>query len=283
MERPHLGGVTLVAVTSVALAATLAALRHSLSQASFGKVLLLSDRQPGDLANSDIEWRPIPRIASRADYSRFVMGDLAGHIETGHALLVQWDGFIRDGRSWRDEFLQFDYIGAIWPQYRDGMAVGNGGFSLRSRRLLQATTTLTADGAPEDVAICRTYRRVLEQTHGIRFGNMDVARAFSYERCDSSGMEFGVHGVFNMLAELGSARLLAWLTDLEPGVIGERESTELLVKAVRTGDWPLARLAMRHHHAHPHHSRRLLRGLSWLLRGHDGRPGVRGGGQAYVG
>jgi hypothetical protein len=283
MQRPHLADVTLVAVSSVAQAATLAALRHSLGQARFARALLLSDRQPGNLSGSGIEWQPIPRLGSRADYSRFVMSGLAGHIETGHALLVQWDGFVRDGRAWREEFREFDYIGAPWPQYRDGMAVGNGGFSLRSRRLLQATATLAADGAPEDVAICRTYRPVLEQTHGIRFANMDVARAFSYERSISSGLEFGVHGVFNMLAELGSTRLLAWLTDLEPGVIGERESTELLVKALRTGNWPLARLALRHHRAHPQHSRRLLRGLGWLLRGHDGRPVVPAEGQAHVG
>jgi hypothetical protein len=112
---------------------------------------------------------------------------------------------------------------------------------------------------------------------------MDVARTVSYERYVSSGLEFGVHGVFNMLAELGSTRLLAWLSDLEPGVIGERESTELLVRAVRTGNWPLARLAMRHHHAHPKHGRRLLRGLGWLLGGHDGRPVVRAEAAHHVG
>lgn len=275
MERPHLGDVTLVAVTSVALAATLAALRHSLAQASFGKALLLSDHQPDGLAGSGIEWRPIPRLASRGDYSRFVLSGLAGHIETGHALLVQWDGFVRDGRAWRDEFLAYDYIGAPWPQYDGVTAVGNGGFSLRSRRLLQATIALCTNEEPEDVAICRTHRGFLEEVHGIRFASMDVARAFSYERYNSNGLEFGQHGVFNMLAELGSERLLAWLTDLEPGVIGERESTELLLEAVRSRSWPLARLALRHHRTHPRHRRRLLRGLGWLLRGHDGRPMIR--------
>jgi hypothetical protein len=270
--RPHLGDVTLVAVTSVAQAATLAALRHSLGQASFAKVLLLSDRQPGDLAGSGIEWRPIPRLASRADYSRFVMGNLAGHIETGHALLVQWDGFVRDGRAWRDEFLEYDYIGAPWPQYHDGMAVGNGGFSLRSRRLLQATVQLVAGDEPEDVAICRTHRRFLEKADSIRFANIDVARAFSYERGDSNGLEFGVHGVFNMLAELGSTRLAAWLADLEPGVIGERESTEMLVQGIRQRDRSLTRLAFAHHRANSQHYRRLLRATFWLLRGHSGNP-----------
>ena len=271
-DRPHLADVSLVAVTSVALPATLSALRHSLAQAQFGRALLLSDRQPDGLAGSGIEWRAIPRLSSRSDYSRFILAGLAEHIKTRHALLVQWDGFVRDGRSWQDGFLDFDYIGAPWPQYRDGMAVGNGGFSLRSRRLLQATAAIPPDDAPEDVTICRTHRAYLEHQHGIRFADMDVARAFSYERSESSGREFGFHGVFNLPAELGTERLLAWLSNLEPGVIGERESTELLVNAVQARNWPLARLALAQHRANPHHGRRLLRALGWLLRGHDGWP-----------
>lgn len=272
MARPHLADVTLVAVTSVALAATLAALRQSLSQASFGRVLLLSDHEPGGLGCSGIEWRAIPRLASRSDYSRFVMSSLCEHIETGHALLVQWDGFVRNGLAWRDEFLEYDYIGAPWPQYRDGMAVGNGGFSLRSRRLLQATAQLAASDEPEDVAICRTHRRLLENTDNIRFANIDIARAFSYERGHSNGLEFGVHGVFNMPAELGSIRLAAWLADLEPGVIGERESTELLVQGIRQRDLSLTRLAFAHQRANSQPYRRLLRAAVWLLRGHSGNP-----------
>lgn len=78
-----------------------------------------------------------------------------------------------------------------------------------------------------------------------------------------------------MAGELPRNALMNVLAGLETGVIGERESSELLVTAVRTGDGALARLAWRHHRAHPHHGRRLARGLGWLLRGHDGWPVAR--------
>jgi len=272
MGRPHLNDVTLVAVTSVALAATVVALRRSMAQAQFGRVLLLSDRPPDDLAGSGIEWRAIPPLQSRAYYSRFVLHELCDHVETSHALLVQWDGFVRDGRRWRDEFLEYDYIGAPWPQYRDGMAVGNGGFSLRSRKLLKATSIVPATDEPEDVAICRTHRKMLEQKYDLRFAKLDLANCFSYERGASDGQEFGFHGVFNMLVELGVERAMDTLAALEPGVIGARESTELLVSAVRNRNLPLARLALAHHHSNPDHFFRLWRGLGWLLTRRDGAP-----------
>lgn len=269
---PSLPQVTLVAVTSVALPATLAALRHSLRQVRFGRALLLSDRAPDGLAGSEVEWRAIPPLRSRAQYSRFVLQQLADHIETSHALLVQWDGFVRDGSRWHAEFLAQDYIGAPWPQH--GMAVGNGGFSLRSRRLLQATATLPVTDQPEDVAICRIHRQRLEQQHGLRFAEREVARRFSYERGASDRQEFGFHGVFNMPAEMPTDALMAALSSLEPGVIGARESSEMLTAAVRAGNWPLVRLALRHHRAHPHRARRLAGSLGWLLRSHDGAPGA---------
>jgi Protein of unknown function (DUF5672) len=258
IQAAQLPQVTLIAISSVAVTATLSALRRSLDHVQFGRALLLTDREPDGLAGTGIEWRAIAPLRSRTDYSRFVLHGLADHIETSHALLVQWDGFVRDGRCWRDEFLGYDYIGAPWPQH--GMMVGNGGFSLRSRRLLQATATLPLTDHPEDVAISRIHRQLLEQQHGLRFAELDVARRFSYERSRSDRLEFGFHGVFNLPAELQAEAMMAVLSSLEPGVIGERESSEMLTKAVRAGDWPLALLALRHHRAHPRHGRRLLRG-----------------------
>jgi hypothetical protein len=271
-SRPSLPQVTLVAVTSVALEATAAALRRSLQQVAFGRALLLSDRQPEGLLAEGIEWRQIAPIRTRAAYSHFILHNLCEHVDTSHTLLVQWDGFVRDGSRWQDVFLNFDYIGAPWPQYFDGMAVGNGGFSLRSRKLLYATRSLAAIDGIEDTAICRTFRSELEQRHDIRFADIDVAMRFSYERGGSNQAEFGFHGVFNMHAELHGERLSTCLANLEPGVIGERESTELLLQGLRRRDLPLIRLALVHHRANPHHARRLLRAAGWLVSGRSGSP-----------
>ena len=139
-----------------------------MAQARFGAVLLLSDRPPPAEAEG-IRWIQIPRLGSRAEYSRFMLRDLARHVTTSHALCVQWDGFVLDGGAWDPEFLDHDYIGAPWPHFGDGHNVGNGGFSLRSRRLLEACRDLPFDGThAEDVMICRHWRPELER-RGLRF------------------------------------------------------------------------------------------------------------------
>ena len=75
-RKPDLSSVTLVAVTSISLAATVRALERSMAQADFGAILLLSDREP-DAARPGIEWRRIRRIASREQYSWFMLRELA--------------------------------------------------------------------------------------------------------------------------------------------------------------------------------------------------------------
>ena len=53
-------------------------------------------------------------------------------------LIIQHDGFILNHKAWDNEFLNYDYIGA--PVYWMGnklIEVGNGGFSLRSKKLLK--------------------------------------------------------------------------------------------------------------------------------------------------
>lgn len=267
MPTQTVEGVTLCAVSSVGLTATLAAMRHSLEQVGFERALFLSHAQPEELADPRIEWRQIDRIASRADYSRFILHELADHIATPHVLVIQWDGFIRAGGQWRDQFLACDYIGAVWPQFSDGMTVGNGGFSLRSRKLLEATRHIPAGSEPEDVLICRTHRHVLERDYDIRFADADTARLFSYERERSTKGEFGFHGAYNLFAELPRDMMRQLIGSLEAGVVGSRESVELLIGALASGDIALARTTSSHVFAHPNVFRRMLRGARSVLKG----------------
>ena len=267
MERANTSGVTLCAVTSVALEATVAALRHSQRQIQFDRALLLSDVCPSELKGTGIEWRQIEPLRSRSEYSRFMLHKLAGHIETPHVLIVQWDGFVRDGRRWQDAFLEYDYIGAAWPQFSNGAMVGNGGFSLRSKRLLDATRTLPAGSEPEDLAICRIHRRTLEVMYDLRFAGLEVARHFSYEREGSTGSEFGFHGCYNLFVELPDEMRAHVIRSLEPGVVGARESVELMFEALVRRDFALARLLMKHVLAHPKVARRILLGIKRAMVG----------------
>ena len=223
---PSLPDVTLVAVTSVAIPATIEALRRSTEQARFAEVLFLCDRAP-PRDYPGMTWRPIGRLASKADYSRFMLRDLAPHVATSHALCIQWDGFVTDGHAWEPRFLDYDYIGALWPHFRDGHDVGNGGFSLRSKRLLEACSDLPLDGSePEDIIIGRSCRPRLEEL-GLRFAPPSVARQFAYERTPPSGREFGFHGAFNLVDHVSRADALGIFRSLEPGMLARNERSEL--------------------------------------------------------
>lgn len=204
--RLTLPTVTLCAVSSVNLSATMAALRASLDQIQFAECLLFTDEMPSAVG-PDIRVVPIPRIRSSRDYSEFLLNDFVGHVQTDHCLIVQWDGFILDARQWKPEFLDYDFVGAPWPKAGAGEDVGNGGFSLRSRRLLEACRDPQfIHGHPEDVAICRVNRRLLECKLGIRFADRATAERFAFERNVPATQTFGFHGIFNMIQTLGVDR-----------------------------------------------------------------------------
>ena len=204
MDRLKLPTVTLCAASSVNVAATLMALRTCLRQVDFAECLFFTDAV-NVVADENISVVPVRRIGSAGDYSDFILGELVDHIRTDHCLIVQWDGFVRDVKRWSPRFLSFDYVGASWPQFDDGNDVGNGGFSLRSRRLLKAIRDPDfRPGHPEDVAICRTNRSLLERKHGIRFADRATADDFAIERAQVEGRTFGFHGIFNMIDVIGT-------------------------------------------------------------------------------
>lgn len=186
-------GTTLACVDCRNHELAIVALRRSMAQCRFERVQFFTDRSfelPG------IEVVVVPDISSIADYSRFMVKELGKRIETDFALVVQYDGYVLSGRRWRAEFHGYDYIGAPWS--RGG--VGNGGFSLRSKKLMQALRDpRIADLVPEDVAICETYRGLLEKEYGIRFAPVALAAQFSFETLPPPEPTLGFHGIAHQL------------------------------------------------------------------------------------
>lgn len=216
-ERLRLQGVTLCAVSSSNLKATVAALRTSMSYIDFAEAILFTHVNPmgAELGLDGIRIEPIGRLASSRAYSRFILECLADYISTDHCLIAQWDGHVIDPTFWRSEFLCYDYIGASWPQFGDGRDVGNGGFSLRSKRLMEACRESDFEmHHPEDLAICRTNRELLEN-RGMRFAPRNLANAFSAERDSDPSRSFGYHGAFLMPRVLGSNRFWALYEGLD--------------------------------------------------------------------
>ena len=198
--------VTLCAATSVNVHATLEALCTCLDQIEFAECLLFTDKDI-DLRRPGIKAVRIEPLRSSHDYSHFLLCGLADQLNTDHCLIVQWDGFVLNPDRWKPRFLNFDYIGAPWPQFGDGHDVGNGGFSLRSRRLLEACSDPRFQmGHPEDVAICRKNRAFLEAEHRIRFADRETAADFAFERAGAGHGAFGFHGIFNMISAVGADR-----------------------------------------------------------------------------
>lgn len=116
----------------------------------------------------------------RQDYSKFMMKKLAQQFSTSHVLTIHADGYVLNADAWQDDWLQYDYIGATWG-YKDNMNVGNGGFSLRSKKLCEILARYEIEHIhPEDHHICRTYRPALEEL-GIKFAPEEVANKFSIE------------------------------------------------------------------------------------------------------
>lgn len=241
LTRLSLPDVTLCAVTSVNLAPTLRALRACLDHITFGACVLLTDRQVAP-CDERIRVVAVPPLASTAAYSRFVLMDLVDHVATSHCLVVQWDGHVLNADRWRPEYLDYDYIGASWPQFGDGHDVGNGGFSLRSQRLMLACRDLRFDADyAEDVAIGRVNRPFLESL-GLRFAPRALADLFSAERRGDPLTSFGYHGVFNMPRALGVAAFWEVYRSLEEyGTV--RHDFWLLMREVGRGRGGAGRMA----------------------------------------
>lgn len=239
--RLALPQVTLCAVTSVNVQATLHALQVCLDQIAFADCKLLTDASVQS-NHPEITIVPIRRIKSAREYSHFMLSELVDHIDTPHCLVAQWDGYVLDARRWRSEFLDYDFIGASWPHFHDGLDVGNGGFSLRSRRLMEACRDPCFIAKhPEDVAIGRTNREWLENK-GLRFAPRDLADIFAAERAGHLDTCFGFHGVFNMPAAIGIEAFweIYCLLDNRSTVWHDLGS---LLKDVRRGAQPISRSA----------------------------------------
>lgn len=146
-----------------------------------------------------------------------------------HILFIQYDGWVLNGNLWQDSWLQYDYIGAPWPWISNpGEQVGNGGFSLRSARLMKFLAEHAREfplRTPEDVTLCREYRPALEQ-HGFVWAPLDVARAFSFEREDWRPT-FGFHGIFNIPKILPREEWQAWKASANAYIRGKTEWQEV--------------------------------------------------------
>jgi hypothetical protein len=201
MEGPlRLPDITLVLIETREHDLARLALEDCERLVEFGDVVVFTDRR-SDFEKKGRRIIDVPDWPNKMGWSRCFWYDVPLHVHTTHALCIQWDSWVVDVSAWRDEFSQFDYIGAPW-WYKDGLNVGNGGFCLRSTRFMRYVRN-HRDQFPcmtdlDDDLYCRKYRPTL-QNAGFEWAPEPIAQAFAFEcvRPDESAKHFGFHAVYN--------------------------------------------------------------------------------------
>lgn len=190
----YLPDVTLVAPTGNNIEKTIESIQISCDKVDFGAVKLIThnklDNHPDFIKFEESEYP----MNTYTKYNEYVFLNLGKHVNTSHCLLVQYDSWILNADVWDNDWLQYDYCGAPWPKVEnsymanngDRVNVGNGGFSLRSKKLCDLPFKMNWNLKQEqsffneDGNICCYWRREMLE-NGIKYAPVEVAAKFSYE------------------------------------------------------------------------------------------------------
>jgi len=196
--------VTLVGIDCFGESNLLHALRHATRYTSFGDIVVIIEPSKKPVYSG---YRMVEHpTTTRLDYELLAATLRGVQIETDFVLYMEADARLVNPTAWDPKWLQYDYIGAPWPDHylngypmcHKGNNVGNGGFSLRSAKIYRLVWEAVKDYADDpwlryhDALICRTLRPWLE-AHGIKFAPPEDAFRFSCEDTYYSG-QFGFHG-----------------------------------------------------------------------------------------
>jgi hypothetical protein len=240
--RPKLDQVTLCCIDTDHPAAGLRAVRLSQAQCDFAHTIFVTTSEfvrANAALHPAIEFFSIAQI-DYIGYAFYLTKKLLELFSTTHVMINEWDGYVLDGQRWSDEFLQYDYIGAVWIEQPPPYRVGNGGFSLRSRRLLQVLARPSVvSSAPDDLFLGIELRPMLEQ-EGIKFADEATASRFSFELIEPKQPTFGFHGVFNLCRVVPPSDLQLILDMLTPRNLAHKHMAHVIKGYATRGMWPQA-------------------------------------------
>lgn len=166
---------------------------------TFGSTNVEGMKQALEYSSRGIEWGDVKCIEHPCngidEWNKNVVFELGSYIKTDFALLIHPDGFVVNPDSWKDEFMDYDYIGSPWPlptdsySYRDRFyriqRVGNS-VSLRSKKLLDLPKALNMEWksfhgfSNEDGYICVNMRDIFE-AYSCKFAPFELAVKFGRE------------------------------------------------------------------------------------------------------
>lgn len=121
--------VSLLCIDCIGVDRAIKVLEHCKTMCDFGAVKLLTSL-PTDYQHK-VQIMPLQSLIA---YSVFMLTRVHEYIDTPNVLIVQRDGWILNPGSFDPAWLELDYIGPLFVQYDK---VGSGGFSLRSKKIMQ--------------------------------------------------------------------------------------------------------------------------------------------------
>lgn len=231
--KPNLRDITICAADCLTPELALIAIEKSMMQCDFKRAILFTDKSISH--KKDIELINIKKLNSQNDYSRFILKELHKYIKTKFILIVQWDGYVLNGKKWDNRFYNYDLIGAKWHWHKDSYTVGNGGFTLRSLKLQKVMASHEfpfVKNLGEDAQICKFYREKLIKKYKIKFASEAVADKFSYERRPVHINTFGFHGFFNFYRHVYGQDLEIITNHINKKIFSTKEFRELLIQYV---------------------------------------------------
>lgn len=185
-------------------------------------------------------------------YNDFLFKGLVNYIKTDHAISIHYDGFGVNIDEWSDEFLEYDYIGSpthkkwyplanslkdhgVYDKLPNEWYTGGGGFSLRSKKLLQALQDPALSvfiseknyQRCEDWNIAVKYKEYLINEHKIKFAPLEIALKFSTELLTGLNFSFGFHGWDNTPLFLSKQEVMFFISNLNKDSLS-RQSLPLL-------------------------------------------------------
>jgi len=207
--------VTLLCIDTKQPIEALLAMMQSKKSIGFAACKFLTDKEkleqvPNFVSGIDII--DIGKINNLARYNEFCLKEFVEYFDTEFCLMVQHDGFVVRPHLWSNKFFEYDYIGAPWPEeWGYCNRVGNGGFSLRSKKFAQKCkdifnhidfhSEVTRDrndiSINEDFLSCVIHFEEMK-SNGIKFAPPELAALFSTEHYVKEMLpeSFGFHDKF---------------------------------------------------------------------------------------
>jgi len=200
-----LSDVTLIQINCTDIENGLNSIQRCTKNVEFKEVKLITSELSynfskwNDILYQDLDIIEIPKISSIQDYSKFCIQELYKHFDTSHCLICQPDSWVVKLDAWTDEFLKYDYLGAVW-YWLPKPYQGNGGFSLRSKKLqeIAGKSEYLQKVHPEDGYLSTVYNSYFE-SFGCTWAPFELCDRFAIESRDwRIHKSFGHHNGFGL-------------------------------------------------------------------------------------